>query len=511
MRRRFPTALLLTVGLLSVAAHAAGEPVRAPILSVSLSGGFSYRDTTYLLGAGQAQTTRINGISPWIFRLRADWFPLTWLGLEGEASGDFFRAIPEEGKPAVDTTSQRGFGRLGPSLRWLTDSGFLLSGSVGYGLSSAPVVRIATVGGSPLADGLLSHGPVGRVSLGFSTERFEALAGVVAMLAVNRRVNSLEPQLWLAGRVADVGPTAFWVGVDGGLLLEAATDLGYSGPTLRVALAVKLQLLPPKPPGKPVLEDPKSGTTTLKVKVTLPDGAPAIGALVALDGAAPVPVDALGELSVKSTAGAHTANAKLSGYRAATGTVTVVADRETTLPLRLEALTGPGQLSGIVRGSATGKPVAEATVTAGDGPSVQTGEDGSYRFENVGPGPLRVRIEAQGFTAADEVAQVPPESAATLDVQLEPLGKGSPATVRGLIRSHTGEAIKATVSVKTEAGKKVATKVQVTPEGRFFVTVPGGTYQFVISAPGYLTQTKKVVLADGDQAIVHTELQKVSR
>ena len=136
----------------------------------------------------------------------------------------------------------------------------------------------------------------------------------------------------------------------------------------------------------------------------------------------------------------------------------------------------------------------------------QTDETGAYTFAAVGPGPVKVRVEAQGYNFADEVAQVPPEGEASLDVTLEALGKGSPATVRGLIRSRTGGALKATVVIKGRDGK-----VPVNAEGRFVVTIPGGEYFFVISAPGYVSQTKKVTLADGDQAIFHCELQKVSK
>jgi hypothetical protein len=228
--------------------------------------------------------------------------------------------------------------------------------------------------------------------------------------------------------------------------------------------------------------------------------------MVTIDSAAPVPVDAMGQLIVKTEPGPHNVSAKLSGYRPALGSANVTAGKTTLASLQLEALTGPGTLSGVVRASSTGQPVADATVTAGELPPVQTGADGTYKFDRIGPGPVKVRVEAQGFTFADEVAQIPPEAGATLDVQLEALGKGSPATVRGLVRSRTGEAIKASVVIKG-----VAQKVQVNAEGRFFVTVPGGTYLFVISAPGYVTQTKKVVLADGDQAILHTDLQKISK
>ncbi len=506
MCRRRPTALLLIVGLLSAVVHAAGEPVRPPIASVSLAGGFSTRNTVYDASATQLQRTQIEGTSPWLLRLRADWFPIRWLGIEGEGVGDFFRAIRRMAD--LPTTSQRGFGRLGVSLRFLTGGGFLLNGSLGYGVSASPVVRTA-LGSAPFADSLLSHGPVARVGIGYTGARFEGVAGLTALFPVGNQIAALEPQLWLAGRVADLNPTsALWVGLDAGLLLEnSPSAIGYSGATLRFGFALKLQLLPPAPPRTPRTEgEGLVGATTLQVQVVLPDGSPAAGALLTLDGAAPVAVDPKGQLITTATVGAHVVNAKLAGHRDAQGKAQVVAGKQTSLLLRLEPLTGPGQLSGLVRASATGKPVPEATVTAGELPPVQTREDGTYTLAGVGPGPVKVRIEAQGFTAADEIAQVPPESAATLDVQLDALGKGSPATVRGLIRSRTGDAVKATVLVKG-----LATKVQVNAEGRFFVTVPGGSYLFVITAPGYVTQIKKVVLSDGDQAIVHVDLQKASR
>ena len=501
MFRRLPTALLLATGLLSVVAYAS-EPARPSYGSITLSGGFSIRETTFAISDTQAQATKITGVSPWLARLRGDWFPLSWLGIEGEGTGDFFRAI--RNKDSLKTASQGGAARLGVTLRHVSASGFTINGALGFGVAFSPIIRIGTVGAEPEPSSLVSAGPAARLGLGFSGERFQGLAGATLLIALGGGVNQIEPQLWLAGRVADAGPAAFWVGIDSSALLEGSQK-GYSGLSLRFALALKMELLPPAPAAKPI-DDPGKTRTSLRVQVQLPDGAPAAGALVALDGAAPAPADDKGQLTLDTTPGAHTATAKLAGHRPATGTVQVLEGKQAPLLINLEALTGPGQLSGIVRASATAKPVAEATVTAGEAAPVQTAADGTYQIENVGPGPVKVRIDAQGFTSAEEIAQIPPESAATLDVQLEALGKGSPATVRGLIRSRTGEALKASVVIKG-----LPTKVEVTPEGRFSVTVPGGTYQFVISAPGYVTQTKKVVLADGDQAILHTELQKASR
>ena len=94
----------------------------------------------------------------------------------------------------------------------------------------------------------MSAGPAARVGLGFSGERFQGLAGATVMIALGGGVNQLEPQLWLAGRVAEAGPAAFWVGLDSSALLEGS-QTGYSGLSLRFALALKMELLPPAPPG----------------------------------------------------------------------------------------------------------------------------------------------------------------------------------------------------------------------------------------------------------------------
>lgn len=496
-----PIGLLLV--LLSANAFAEAEVVRPPTLSASLEGGFAWRDTRLLQGVDeQLATTNINDVSPLLLRLKADGYFLRWLGVEGALTGDFFSIL--------SVSNQRyglaagGSARAGVALRLLSSGGFLLNGAVGYAGWWSPVVRLTAATPAPTPDALLSHGLAVRLGLGYAGERFEALLDGLVQGSLNRRVNQLEAGAWLGGRFIELGPAALWVGVNGAFFLELSA-VGYSGLALRVALGVKVVLRPPRPAGT-LLEGASEGGTALVLQATLPDGAPAVGALLSVDGAPAVPADAKGGARVPVQAGARAVKVVLAGYRPATATVKAEEGRATVLALRLEALSGPGSLTGVVRASATGKPVPGATVTAGELPPLQTGDDGAYRLEQVGPGPVQVRVEAPGFNPAEEVAQVPPEAAATLDVQLEPLGKGSPATVRGLVRSRTGEVLKANVVIKNSQAK-----VQVGPEGRFYVTVPGGTYFFIISAPGYVTQTKKVVLADGDQAILHAELQKVSK
>lgn len=473
-----------------------------PTFSVQLSGGASVRDTHLdaepLLG--HVRPSRIVGVSPFYARLDVQGWFLRFLGAEADGSLDVF-TLRGDGNVFA---ARRFAGRGAVALRYVSDGGFTLSGSLGYGAWSTPVIVYA-----PDADtaALGSHGPVARVGVGLTKDRFDG--SLNAMLSVPfggvMRVWSVEPRLWLGARVVDLGATAsLWLGGDFSALMERA-GASYGGFTFRFALAARLTLQPPRPAGRPVDGGPDAAPEALVVRVTLPDGSAAKGAVVSLDGAAAVPVDDAGELRVSPGAGAHAVRVSLAGFRTASASAQVREGEAGEVLVLLVALTGPGRLSGVVRSAGGAKPLADAVVNVAE-QSVRTGADGAYAFEQVGPGPVQVRVDAQGFSPSEEVAQVPPEAAATLDFSLEPLGKGSPATVRGLVRSRSGVAIKASVVVR---GLKQ--KVAVTPEGRFVISVPAGDYTFVISAPGHVSQSKKVTLADGEQAIFHCELLKVSR
>jgi hypothetical protein len=499
MLRRFRSFPLLLVMALAGVSARAEEWTPAPTGSVLLEGGVVGRNGTYV---GAETTTSLAGFSPTVLRLRGDLYPVRWFGVEADLLADVFQA--KQGELRLRGPSARFHARAAAAVRYVSPGGFYLGGSLGYGVTSIPYIRVVS-GLAPSPESVLSHGPLVRVSVGYLGERFQIVGGVVGGLPIFEGVTTLEPQLWVGGRFIDLGPAALWVGLSTSYLAEGNVGTRTTAGDLRLALGLKLEWLQPRPAQKPV-DGASGGATSLALTLTLPDGAPAVGALVSFDGAAPRTADAQGQVTEVVTPGSHAVKATLAGYRVVETRTTAVDQQTTRVPVRFEPLTGPGSLAGVVRASASGKPVAEVTVTAGELPPVVTGADGKYRFEKLGPGPVQVRFEAQGFTTAEEVAQVPPEAAASLDVQLEALGKGSPATVRGLVRSRTGEALKASVIIKGSA-----VKVQVSPEGRFFVSVPGGTYLFIISAPGYVTQSKKVVLADGDQAILHTDLQKVAR
>lgn len=481
--------LVLVAATLS-AFVALGEEPRAPTASVTLVGGAAQRSSRLFDEPG----TSLSGLSPTVVRVRGDFFPLRWLGAELEVGTDIFNNKPD-GAGVNEVWTTRLEGRAAVAARWLSSSGFFVSGSLGYALSSAPAITV--VDGQAKAANLVSHGPAARLGLGLSLGRFDAQLGAAFMYGLGARVSTFEPRAYVGWRVFEAATLGFSVGADYGLLLEPNNGR-YQGTAHRFGLALTLAVLPERPVA-PLL----SAQPSLRVVVHRPDASPAVGVAIALDGAAAGVTDDTGAFTREHAPGTVAVRATLEGFRVAEATTTL-SSGEALVDLTLAARTGPGRLTGVVRAAATKDPVPDAQVSVG-ATSVRTGADGVFRVDACGPGPVAVRVEAQGFNAGEEVAQVPPEGEATLDVALETLGKGSPATLRGLVRAQTGEPLsKATVVIRGSE-----TKVTVTADGRFVVTVPGGTYFLVISAPGYVAQTKKVVLADGDQAIFHAELQKV--
>ena len=76
------------------------------------------------------------------------------------------------------------------------------------------------------------------------------------------------------------------------------------------------------------------------------------------------------------------------------------------------------------------------------------------------------------------------------------------ATLSGLIRSALGgKRVPATLEIPEN---KI--KPQADLNGAFVLQLEGGTYHIIISAPGYIAQTKRVTLSEGDQAIFDVDL-----
>lgn len=97
-----------------------------------------------------------------------------------------------------------------------------------------------------------------------------------------------------------------------------------------------------------------------------------------------------------------------------TGQILLVAEREGR-----RAGGATGSIAGTVTDSATGAPVADATVTlVGTALGAKTGADGRYVLTGVPPGTYRVRIRMLGYSAATATVTVLEGTQAVADVQL---------------------------------------------------------------------------------------------
>ncbi|MCE9673793.1 carboxypeptidase-like regulatory domain-containing protein [Myxococcus stipitatus] len=77
-----------------------------------------------------------------------------------------------------------------------------------------------------------------------------------------------------------------------------------------------------------------------------------------------------------------------------------------------------------------------------------------------------------------------------------------PATLTGQVRSaRGGRPVAATLLIP-----QAKVKAKTDANGAFTFRVKGGTYRITISARGFLSQSKRVTLKDGEQAIFNVDL-----
>jgi hypothetical protein len=166
----------------------------------------------------------------------------------------------------------------------------------------------------------------------------------------------------------------------------------------------------------------------------------------------------------------------------------------------------PGRMSGQVLDARTGKPVGGARVTVGGRlPSVLLSDPETGRFITCpsAAGPLKITVFKEGFAEQSQVVLVTgqPETPATF--RLEAAAGDARATLKGTVRSLAGSPLMALVAIPSKNLKIRAEK----GSGAFSQTLPAGTYDVLVSMPGYVTQRRKVTLAAGDVVILNIELE----
>jgi hypothetical protein len=504
--------MLLAVVLVSAAAWAETSiSEREPSTSRLWVGyGLTLFDSSELATSGQV--AHFGGLPPAfsLIQLSGAYFFTRSIGVSLDGSFQWVKLkCPDTGCVAPPPEGALIGFRVAPelALRWARTAGFNLEGHVGVNggqwpsydaikLQPAPVGYIGPTLGLNLA--LESEGRVSGMFYARGAFNFGTSTAMLAFIG--------GAQLYLGDlKLGSTVHGAIALGYE--LVITGSLDNPQSFVQFQNRLTLGLRYR--SEPERIVTELTPQLNGVLKGRVVA-DGAGVAHAEVEAGGQQ-VQTDPAGEFTVRGIEGSVHVKAVAGGFKPAEQDVTVPHDGEATVTLTLVKPTGPGTIKGVVKSDAKAdkpdSPIEGAEVTAEGRPMVKTAADGSFTVEKAGPGPVKVNVKAKGFAPGEEIVQVPAESEAVVNFALAKQGERAPATIRGLIvRAATGKPVKATVRIN-----ELNLNVQVKPDGRFVVQVPGGKYTVVIEAPGFVSQAKPVEVADGDQAIFHCELQPVGR
>lgn len=498
VRAVFVLLLLFSVG---AAAQSAPEPDAPPPSSrLWLTGGVALR---HFEQPYEGPGVIVQGLAPTTLHASGAVFFSRWLGLDVEARGGLVYASNNGAKVPLGSL---GVAAL-PAFRLSPGAMIDLEAQLGWGVTGRPALSLADPA-APTGRLRLSTGPAAALVVGLEPApwlsaqlfaRTELAVGNAVGVGVNAGA-----QLRLGA--LRLGDTRWGVGVSYEL---AFARLGAGAGELlqlehRFGLGVAM-LARPAPP-MPVLPPPLPAATTARLVgrvLVAGKDVPVPGAVVEVSERGAVTADAQGRFVLVDLApGAATVSAIAKGFKGASREVTLRAGDDATVELELAPPKGPGRVVGVVQ-AAPDKPLLGVLVRADGGAEVKTDERGAFTLERVGPGPVTITAALTGFEKGEEVVQVPPEASASLTFTLKATGVRAKATVKGLVLGADGAVPKATVKLLE---KKLTVKLK--PDGRFELEVPGGRYTISIQAPGYVTQTKVLELADGDQAIFHAELEK---
>lgn len=507
-------AILVILSALAAPALAQEEPP-APyeMVSLRLRYGVALRQGVQVdLGPG----LQYSGLTPNDFAGSGRFWFTPMLGAGASLQREGFALFTTDGTRS--RVSSGGLLRIsaGPSGRLLLGP-ITLEALVGYQLAQLP-----NFGNSALPDtsfgAITRHSAVGAarasVEFPFLGARLEVRGEYPLPLVVTSPTTDPATSTGLSGGASLIVP----IGQSGTFQYSVVADYQYvqdavavgpagGTPTFtasqvlqRGGLALELGFLDHPPP-------PRFGTVLVRA-VDAESGQPLAGATVALNVAGRDfqmrPGAAAGSFNAQDLPpGAATAKVAAAGYLPAEGKATVVAGQEAVLDLKVKKEPPKtGALLVTLLDKVTKKPVAGATVKV-RGVEKQTGDDGRVTFDGLLPGPAPVEANVPDYHPVSEVASIVALKTAELPLPLVRAKAAILATITGLVRNRNGgRPISALLEIP-EA--KVRTRA-VGTTGAFTFRIQGGTYSLIISAPGFITQTKTVTVKDGDQAIYNVDL-----
>lgn len=204
---------------------------------------------------------------------------------------------------------------------------------------------------------------------------------------------------------------------------------------------------------------------------------PITGATVTMGGVTAT-TDAAGSYTFNNVpVGAQTVSVSATNYRAATATVTVVANQTATQDFTLSRLTG--RVQGRVTNAVTGQPLANASIDLLPFPLTFATSDasGNYTMTDVPTGPQVILASAPGYYAKLAVVTVTADQTVTQDFALTP----QVGTVTGIVFDNFSQpVVGATLTV---AGTNITATTDA--DGRYTLSdVPVGTQTLNVSATG---------------------------
>ncbi|MDQ3265265.1 MAG: carboxypeptidase-like regulatory domain-containing protein [Myxococcota bacterium] len=474
----------------------------------------------------QGYPIRYSGFAPSYFRASALWYPSGFfLGAAAELSVDTFVIRGDGLTPGVEERVWGTSAAVAGSARLRLNPSLELELQAGLGVWSVPFLLYDADVESNLATRQLQvFGP--RLGAGgiWTTPSYG--------LEVRARLSPTAFTAGLGGLTSTSGHLSFNLqGTLGALHLgkfELVPLAGYEltafggqertaadvEPTLKASqISHRLYLGLRAQFGEAMVKRVPTGPGSIRGQVLSETGEPMPGALVRVVGSATAQgiSGPKGEFNLAQVPhGPVELEVDAAGYRVARLAMTLTPEAALSSSVRLEKKVGPGRITGraFARNDdgAPGAPLAGVQVEGPDAQLVVSDAAGAFTLEKVGPGLVTVFIRSSGYQELEEVVEVPPETAAALEVSLARQKQKTLASLRGRVRSVAGKPIAAQLRIP-EA--KVA--VRAGADGRFLLRLPGGRYSVVFSAPGFITQTKSLQVADGDQALFYVDLSPEER
>jgi hypothetical protein len=168
-----------------------------------------------------------------------------------------------------------------------------------------------------------------------------------------------------------------------------------------------------------------------------------------------------------------------------------------------------GGVTGTVRDARSGEPLSWVVV---DVPSVLdnpilTDGSGVYHLHGLPSGAAQIKIQKPGYASTTVPVTIVAGADQTADATLDPAGNKSVGSFSGDVRSRDGKPVPAKI---TFLFGKETKSILADGTGKFQVTLPPGRFDLRVEAPGFLTQSKSLEVAAGEQTVFNFVLVPAS-